>query len=205
MAVGAIGAVLLIFVIVAVALVLMVIIIFVKNHKKKTGTDNMNKPTPPVITTQDHNSLNTSTVKTVKNKSYETTNPEPISAETGQSISPLYACVQVTKENNQEDEVSDPLYTDVFFSKQDGNEMNGELENQPLGYEDMYTAVQKKQKQVQVSDDQQDDEIECYPEHVYSAVQKKKKDKPSKETIPLSDIPDDLKDMYAVVQKKPKQ
>ena len=53
--------------------------------------------------------------------------------------------------------------------------------------EHVYSAVQKKKRQVPVSDDQQDDDIECYPEHVYSAVQKKKK-KPNKETTPLAEM-----------------
>ena len=62
--------------------------------------------------------------------------------------------------------------------------------------EHIYSAVQKKKKQVQVSDNQQDDETECYPEHVYSAVQKKIKNKPSKETIPLDELGPELESSH---------
>ena len=231
MVVGTTCAVLLVLIFVAVALTITAV--FVIKHKRHTqsGTDNIYEDThsPQAIKTQDRNPQDCSTIKTNENKAYETTNPESISAETGQSLSPLYACVKkkkkATKEDNQEDEsdVSYPPSCNALYAvvqkkpNQGGNDVNqDDFESLQIGYEDMYTAVQKKKKQAPVSDDQQDDEIECYPEHVYSAVQKKKlKNDPNKETISLSetyptvseslDSPShDLKDMYAVVQKKPK-
>ena len=153
--------------------------------------------------------------QTVRNNAYETRNLEHPNndPETGQAISPLYACVEkkkrIKKEDNQEDDVSYPSSCDVLYTavqkkpKRDGKDkVQDEPESHSIGYEDMYTAVQKKKRQVPVSDDQHDDDIECYPEHVYSAVQKKKRQ------VPVSDnqYDDELEcypeHVYSLVQKK---
>ena len=209
----------------AVALAVIIVLMKRRNLKINAKTDNMDKPPPPEIPTQDHNSLDCSTCtvemkETVKNKSYQTTisalqnqtvntpeytNNDP---ETGQSTSPLYNLVQkneVTEEDNQEDESAPPSYDPLYAAVQDKPKRD-EVQDVPechlSGYEDLDTVVQIKKKMVLVSDDQQDDETEFYPEHIYSAVQKKKKQ------VQVSDNPqhDETEwypeHVYSAVQKK---
>ena len=226
-------------IIVAVALAVIIVLMKRRNLKNNVKTANMDKSSPPAITTQDHNCSTIKMKETVKNKSYETTisalqnqsvntpeypNNDP---ETGQSTSPLYTLVQkneVTEEDNQEDESAPPSYDPLYAAVQ-GKPKRDEVQHVPechlSGYEDLdtvvqtkkkmvlvsndqqdddnefypehiYSAVQKKKKKVQVSDKPQDDETECYPEHVYSSVQKKIKNKPSKKTFPLDELDPEL-------------
>ena len=177
----------------AAALAIIIVLMKRRNPKNNLKTDNMDKPSPLEITTQDHNSLDCSTYtvemkETVKNKSYQTTisalqnqtvntpeytNNDP---ETGQSTLPLYTLVQkneVTEEDNQVDESAPPSYDPLYAAVQDKpkrDEVQDVSECHLSGYEDLDTVVQIKKKMVLVSDDQQDDEIEFYPEHIYSAV-----------------------------------
>ena len=203
----------------AVALAIIIVLMKRRNLKNNVKTDNMDKSSPPAITTRANNSLDCSTIEmkeTVKNKSYETTisalqnqsvntpeypNNDP---ETGQSTLPLYTLVQkneVTEEDNQEDESAPPSYDPLYAAVQDKPKRD-EVQCHLSGYEDLDTVVRTKKKMVLVSDDQQDAETEFYPEHIYSAVQKKKKQ------VQVSDNPqhDETEwypeHVYSAVQKK---
>ena len=156
--------------------------------------------------------------QTVRNNAYETRNLEHPNndPETGQAISPLYTCVEkkkkIKKEDIQEDDLSYPPSCDALYTavqKKPKRDVKDKVRDEPESHskkkrqvpvsddqrdddiecypEHVYSAVQKKKKQVPVSDDQRDDDIECYPEHVYSAVQKKK-NKPNKKTNPLDEM-----------------
>ena len=197
-------------------IIILILIMKKRNYKTTCEAQSMydNVSSPPQTNNLEPRESREET-QTVRNNAYETRHLEHPNSdpETGQAISPLYACVEkkkrIKQEDIQEDDVSyppsyDALYTTVQNKpKRDGkDEVQDEPECHSIGYEDVYTAVQKKKKQALVSDDQHDDDIECYPEHVYSAVQKKKKQAPVSDDQQDDDIECYPEHVYSAVQKK---
>ena len=193
-------------------MIIVLILILKKRNYKTTCEAHDNVFSPPQMNNLEprESSEETQTVRNNETRNLEHPNNDP---ETGQAISPLYACVQkkkkIKKEENQEDDVSYPPSCDALYTavqKKPKRDVKDKVQDEPeshsIGYEDMCTAVQKKKKQAPVSDDQHDDDIECYPEHVYSAVQKKKKQAPVSDDQQDDDIECYPEHVYSAIQKK---